>query len=66
MNVLKPCPFCGGKANVSFDLRQIQAYAYCTQCKVSTEIYLTDYFIHDSPLYKSGLQQAIEAWNRRV
>lgn len=59
INVLKPCPFCGGKANIDRDYTN-NAYVYCTKCEISTRIYMTGL----NSL--TGTQQAIEAWNRRV
>ena len=58
---LKPCPFCGGKAEVSsgrFDRKDI-SYVVCTRCGSRGE------FFFISPEYASA-ERAIEAWNRRA
>ena len=52
MNELKPCPFCGGEA-------RINAYGfnqYSVDCKICWV---------ETPR-KSGVKNAIEAWNNRV
>ena len=71
---LKPCPFCGGKAQLHlievdepvtfFDLYYT---VYCTNCKIS----IGAYHISKLPQFcesevKEAQTQAIEAWNRRV
>ena len=61
-NELKPCPFCGGKAEIhdcgEFDNESLnilyngESGAHCTQCNIATLPYPNE-------------QEAIEAWNRR-
>lgn len=49
---LKPCPFCGGEAQLAKLGKQVWVMR-CTQCECKlNQIYKTE-------------QQAIEAWNRR-
>ena len=52
---LKPCPFCGSD-NVHLSHWTGQAYVYCANCMVRTEVYL----------HGSCEEKAIEAWNRRA
>ena len=58
---LKPCPFCGGTAELSegkFD-EKAMSYVMCRKCEARGE------FFNVSPRYASAIR-AIEAWNRRV
>lgn len=56
---LKPCPFCGGKAEYEtvstrhVFKKYIGFYIKCTECGVSTGVELT-------------VKEAREAWNRRI
>lgn len=60
MDKLKPCPFCGGIADVLMDYKQIETtgrqrfFVTCAVCGVET------------PRIARDKKQAIEAWNRRV
>ena len=47
---LKPCPFCGGTANLAKGL--IEFWTYCPHCGAKTEFYETK-------------QAAVKAWNAR-
>jgi len=61
MTKLKPCPFCGGEAELSsgkFDGKET-SYVLCTKCGSRGE------FFSVSPKYASA-ERAIEAWNRRT
>jgi Lar family restriction alleviation protein len=49
---LKPCPFCGGKAEMVSDFDD-EHYVYCTGCKGGWKTMETP-------------EEAAEAWNRRV
>ena len=57
-NELKPCPFCGGEAEI-FDRLDSQIYIFCKSCKVHTTLYTAsvDCCVKD---------KAIEDWNRRT
>ena len=63
MAELKPCPFCGGEAELhhKYDLTSIDGYSYvyCKNCRVNTEMFPKSYD-HSSDA------KAIEAWNRRT
>lgn len=51
---LKPCPFCGGKADILGENKYLPGtIVHCTECQVET------------PMYKNR-EDAIKAWNRRV
>lgn len=60
--MLKPCPFCGGKAKMKlrqFDLFQVGVQVICQTCGCRTDLIApsTEYAARD---------KAIEAWNRRI
>ena len=50
--ILKPCPFCGGKAKERYECLN-GVFVRCNECGVSTDIF-------------SSQVDAIETWNRRV
>lgn len=50
---LKPCPFCGGEAEMIFWEAMKDARVRCKACDVSTHDYRTP-------------EEAIEAWNKRT
>ena len=52
MSELKPCPFCGGEADWFWDGINQRWQIHCEDC---TAVISCD-----------GLEDAIEAWNRRV
>lgn len=54
---LKPCPFCGGKAEWYY--HSPGGFILCKKCKASTDIFE----LHDEEICK---EVAFEAWNRRV
>ena len=61
MEELKPCPFCGGKAEIETGVSKMGAYArcYCKKCgartRESKDVSHNGSFVFD----------AIRAWNRR-
>lgn len=78
MNELKPCPFCGGEANI-FTKSSVERGVtkgwefgiYCTKCNVTTP--KTNYRLEvqigkgGNLIYNADERtQAAEAWNRRV
>lgn len=58
--VLKPCPFCGGKANIAYNAKRKSVYGgevkgtcvYCTNCGVD--------------IFHRSTDMTIQSWNRRV
>lgn len=50
---LKPCPFCGGEAQILIIKEQKFHSVRCIKCRTLTDIYETE-------------EEAIEAWNRRA
>lgn len=58
---LKPCPFCGGEAELSFGKfdGKDTSYVVCIKCGSQGEFFFV------SPKYASAIR-AIKAWNRRV
>lgn len=63
---LKPCPFCGGEVELVNFIEKCPipvnsaCYAKCKKCNARTEIFQD---INNNFEY---MQQAIDAWNRRV
>ena len=53
---LKPCPFCGGKAQLRYDIMGCY-YIECQQCRIKTTVF--DALV-------GGKKMAIETWNRRT
>ena len=46
-NVLLPCPFCGGEAEVLWCHNDVAAYVQCTECTTKTDTYNTRAFAAD-------------------
>lgn len=78
MSGLKPCPFCGGKAEITeIELNGVSDHTtiVCRGCGVKLE-WTQDFYIHEvrDPISGELLdivraahnESAIEAWNRRV
>lgn len=62
MNKIKPCPFCGGKAKVgtkTFDIFNVAAYVYCSECHARTDLIEADVNIKAVDIAKAK-------WNRRI
>lgn len=72
---LKPCPFCGGKAEIRGQALYVtnSVCIHCTECKARSKIFPCNcryvYFRGEKNVYISKEQatnMAIELWNRRV
>lgn len=77
MAELKPCPFCGGEAEIAYGNIYISRVVSvrCTKCRAKTNFVWID---HPNMSYTGGLDEstryteqqaenrAIEAWNRRA
>lgn len=53
--LLKPCPFCGGKAHVM--MMGYPHWVYCGDCGAK---------VHGKVVGADGVQESIKAWNRRA
>lgn len=60
MTELKPCPFCGGEADISRWGGFLSQYYYIVQCKECVGMVMT------KPSVNASEAEAIEAWNRRA
>lgn len=56
---LKPCPFCGGKAEFMTNPVYRTIRVYCSKCKANT----IDF---ESDVYSCAAENAAEAWNNRT
>lgn len=59
MTELKPCPFCGGEAELCVNLEYENAYVACKNCDAIGKVASSNY---NGPDYK---YHAISAWNKR-
>ena len=55
---LKPCPFCGGKADYKTYLDNA-AYVECRKCRTTSDVF------NSTDFYDLNCIAASEAWNRR-
>ena len=63
MNVfeLKPCPFCGDKADIMWDASEKGVIVRCEKCGIQTRTYKNIY-----GSIKHPLMWAIARWNQRI
>ena len=54
---LKPCPFCGGKAD--YQAYRTGQYVQCRKCKATSDIF------NHNDFWEINRIAAAEAWNRR-
>ena len=71
MTELKPCPFCGGKANVNMKIiskNDFSIYVSCSKCRARTDGYCPTVTKEECALesIEKCKALAIEKWNRRV
>ena len=62
MAELKPCPFCGCKADFRTENFGARVWVQCSVCGVATSRYDTNLIVCG----KGGKEWAREAWNRRA
>ncbi len=65
---LKPCPFCGGKAdtNEKYYLSYDAWLVYCIRCNCSTTKFTGDTDEDYNTRKAQGKELAISAWNKRT
>lgn len=63
MNVfeLKPCPYCGGNADIMWDVCEDGVMVHCEKCGMRTRTYQNIYWSIKDPL-----RWAIDRWNQRI
>ena len=63
MKELKPCPFCGGKADIQLNCGQkplVYGVVYCTKCQASP------YWSKPYDKVTLAIEEVTELWNRRA
>lgn len=66
---LKPCPFCGGKAELEHNTGSNSWFIQCGDCTARTEEWCNRTKGNGKEVYESIIEcveTAVEAWNRRA
>lgn len=59
---LKPCPFCGGQAEIKINMNDIRGIAYCTKCNVV----MNNSYKNDNKIQNILEELICSDWNRRI
>lgn len=62
---LKPCPFCGGIAEME-NTHTPSYWVECTDCNCQVGDQMSHELYDDIPTHKMSIQNACNAWNTRV
>ena len=65
MEELKPCPFCGGKADFMFNVEMVPHGVWCKQCKIAVKFMRVRAPKPHKP-FSIIMGQMAEQWNRRT
>lgn len=65
---LKPCPFCGGKAQIVFDSTDGTWFIRCEDCYAKSEGWGNGNASPEDLFFaiEEAVEAAVHAWNRRV
>ena len=68
MPELKPCPFCGGKAQIVFDGKDATWFIRCEDCYAKSEGWSNGNASPEDLFFaiEEAVEAAVNAWNRRV
>lgn len=65
---LKPCPFCGSKAQIVFDSKDGTWFIRCEDCYAKSEGWSNGNATPEDLFFaiEEAVEAAVHAWNRRV